>query len=104
MKGGCWSRSIRAWATGHEALAGLLATVAVRMRCSVQASAASVHNNVEHVVQGPLVLKARCAVRAWRCRVGLRVIRRPADEERGRSEARLDRKVGRSSAGGAPLG
>ena len=99
MKGGWCRRFVRAWATGHEAMAGLLATDAVRMRCSVQASATSVHNNVEHVVLVPHAFEAGCAVLTRCCRVGSRVPPRPAGGERARSEGRVNRKLERPPVG-----
>ena len=101
MKGGCRRRFVRAWVTDREAMAGLLATDAVRMRCNVQASATSVHNNLEHVALVPHAFEAGCAVLTRCCRVGSRVPPRPAGGERARSEERVDRKLERPSVGWA---
>ena len=73
MKGGWCRRFVRARATGHEAMAGLLATDAVRMQCIVRAGASSVHNIVKYVVLGPHAFEALCAVltrRGWPCSRG----------------------------------
>ena len=103
MKGGCRRRFVRAWVTDREAMAGLLATDAVRMQCSVQASAASVHTNVKHVVLGPHACEAGCALLTRDRRVGSRGPPRPAAGECGRIEGRDVRKLGRSPAGAAAL-
>ena len=62
MKGGGRGRISCARVTDHEALAGLLATVAVSMQCSVRACAGSVHKSVKHVVLVPQAFGAVCAL------------------------------------------
>ena len=98
MKGGCRRRFVRAWVTDREAMAGLLATDAVRMQCSVQACATSVHNSVKHVVQGPHAMGAWCAVRTVRWKAGRRWAPRPPGDEREGSEERVERRLGCLSA------